>query len=137
MLEIEYEEELDLYKKTVERLNRIGVLQNDKARVTALAEEIERYRQRLEEALAREEGEKKNNRSLQHTIELENEEIQYLNKEIDELRRVNGEYARKHLKPDPGFPTISFPSDYETDIVRIRKDDSIQSITIYFKGDEE
>lgn len=122
----------------MERLNRIGVLQNDKARVTALAEEIERYRQRLEEALARVEGEKKNNRSLQHTIELENEEIQYLNKEIDELRRVNGEYARKHLKPETqtGFPKIIFPSEYETDVVRIKKDDSIREITIYFKEDD-
>ena len=136
MLEIDIGR-IDLYNETIARLRKLGIESNETARIITLAEEIERYRQQLEEMRDHLASERKKNQSLQNTIELENEEIQYLNKEIDELRRVNGEYARKHLKPDPGFPAITFPSDYETDVVRIRKDDSIQSITIYFKGDEE
>lgn len=156
---------MEMIKQRAQEVRKYYEGLNDDEIITKIADENERMEAQIDsleedndrkEAEVKclekeiEEAEKRSDLQLE-TIEQISEEnkekcaqIRKLLARIEELENMNARYARRHLRPQYGKaeipkPELGFvvPWEEPEEIVRIRKDETIQSITIYFKDSEE
>ena len=117
---------------------------NDEWIIGALAEENERMEEELRAAEEEAERETVEAHGLRMELAKTKGALKKAEEELEDLRRTNGEYARMHLKPKhterdewPVQKSIIVPDMEPESVVVIRKDPSIQSITVYFKDEAE